>query len=431
MCGQKPWNATGPTVIGRGYFAKPSDFWPGRIEDVRVYNRVLTDLDALALYQGAPATSPVRPPAIPLTVRGPYNSTWQASNSAPGTWATFWNGNVKAITGIARIDGTAYTFFGAPSNISGSLKQTQLEVTPTQSRFEFQGAGVTIYLTFLSPVEANDIRRLSIPFSYLYAQAQTNDGNTHNVSLYFDISGEWAYGTETALIKWGTQDVVHAGGNLRVHTITPGTPIVLSEANDYPTWGTVVWATNTLPSGFTWQSGADATVRGLFVSSGQLNNTVDPNMPRAINNNYPVFAFDFALGNIDGQPAGPFVMALGHVRTPAVSYLGKNVAPLWKSYWTNWENMLSFAYDDAASSATQRADTLDETISSSATQANGSHYAALTALALRQTFGGVELVGTSARPWMFLKEISSSGNVSTVDVIYPSSPAVSADLVVR
>ena len=52
----------------------------------------------------------------------------------------------------------------------------------------------------------------------------------------------------------------------------------------------------------------------------------------------------------------------------------------------------------------------------------GDHYAALCTLALRQAFGGTELVGTQAKPWLFLKEISSDGNVSTVDVIYPASP---------
>lgn len=33
------------------------------------------------------------------------------------------------------------------------------------------------------------------------------------------------------------------------------------------------------------------------------------------------------------------------------------------------------------------------------------------------------MVGPTGKPWAFLKEISSDGNVSTVDVIYPASPA--------
>jgi hypothetical protein len=419
------WNAAGPAAIGRGKFGQPSDFWPGRITDARLYQRALSVQDIQTLYQTAPVASPLRPPAVPLIVRGPYINTWEASDTAPGTWPTFWNGRITAITGIARIDGVGYTFFGAPSvsNLNHQLQQTQLEITPTQSRYVFQGGGVTVYLTFLSPVDATDLQRLSMPFGYMTAQAETNDGNTHNVSLYFDISGEWAYGDSNALINWGTKQVTHAGGTLRVHTITPNAPQVLNENSDYPSWGTVVWATNS-QTGFTWQSGADAAVRSEAISQGFLNNSVDSNQPRAINNQYPVFAFNFQLNNLSGQPSSPIVFALGHVREPAVSYLGKNVAPLWKSYWSDWENMLSFAYDDVASSAAYlRANNLDNTISDQATQANGPHYAGLCALALRQAFGGVELVGNTTRPWLFLKEISSSGNVSTVDVIYPSIPA--------
>src|SRR5581483_2309502 len=47
----------------------------------------------------------------------------------------------------------------------------------------------------------------------------------------------------------------------------------------------------------------------------------------------------------------------------------------------------------------------------------------LCAIALRQAYGGTELVaGPDGSPWAFLKEISSDGNVSTVDVMFPASP---------
>jgi hypothetical protein len=131
------WNAGGPAAIGRAKFnAAPSDFWPGRITDARVYSRALTAQDVLTLYQTAPVDSPIRAPAVPLIVRGPYINTWDFSDPAPGSWATFWTGHVTAITGIAVVDGTGYTFFGAPSipNLSNQMQEIQLEVTPTQSR---------------------------------------------------------------------------------------------------------------------------------------------------------------------------------------------------------------------------------------------------------------------------------------------------------
>ena len=416
------WNAGGETVIGRAKWGGNTDFWNGKIDDVRLYNRALSATDVSDLYGLAAANSPLRPPAVPLIVRGPYVNTWQASTTAPGTWSTFWNGNIKAIAGIARVDGNAFLFFGSP-NVNASMQhmtQVQLEVTPTQSRYVFQGGGVTLYLTFLSPVEVNDLRRLSMPFGYVIAQVQSNDGNSHSVNLYFDISGEWAHGTSSTLIDWQEQQVAHRGGNLTTFTITPHTPTVLAETNDYPSWGQAVWATNT-QSNLSYQSGTDVTVRTQFVTQGTLSNTMDTNMPRAINNNWPVFAFNFAFGTINGTTSSPLVLALGHVRQPAVSYQGNQVPPLWQAYWSNWQQMLGFFYDDVQA-ALNRANVLDTFITTDAVAANGVHYAALCALATRQAFGGVELVNTGSTPWLFLKEISSDGNVSTIDVVYPTFP---------
>jgi hypothetical protein len=86
--------------------------------------------------------------------------------------------------------------------------------------------------------------------------------------------------------------------------------------------------------------------------------------------------------------------------------------------------MLADLYSDAvAGTLVARADALDQRLAVAAVAAAGPRYAGLCALALRQAFGGVELVNTGADPWLFLKEISSDGNVSTVDVIYPAMPA--------
>lgn len=417
------WNATGTMAIGHARWnAAPIDFWEGLIDDVRVYNLVLSDQQVASLYQAAPTISPIRAPAVPLIVRNPYVSTWQASNTAPGTWSTFWNGNIKALTGIARIDDTPYVFFGAPANIGSvqPMTQQQLEITATQSRYVFQAGGVTLYLTFLSPVEATDIQRLSMPFAYIMAQAHSHDGRIHTVNLYFDISGEWAHGTSSTPINWAMQHVPYAGGTLSTFVVTPSSPTPLAETNDYPSWGQVIWATNARPH-LSYQSGADTVVRSQFVSHGTLNNAMDTDMPRAINNRWPVFAFKFALGSVDGQSTAPLVLALGHVRQPAVSYQGKPIAPLWRAYWSGWPQMLAFFYSDA-SAALNRANTLDNTIASAAVSAGGATYAALCTLATRQAFAGMELVNTPADPWLFLKEISSDGDISTVDVLYPSFP---------
>jgi hypothetical protein len=44
------WNADGETVIGRAKWGKAADFWSGKIDDVRLYNRALSAVDVTNLY---------------------------------------------------------------------------------------------------------------------------------------------------------------------------------------------------------------------------------------------------------------------------------------------------------------------------------------------------------------------------------------------
>ena len=374
--------------------------------------------------QAGGTLTPIRPPATPLIVRDPYVSTWQPANALPGTSPTFWAGRAKAITGLARVDGQPFVFLGNPlaggKSIAPSMTQTGLTVTPTQSRYVLQGGGVTLHLDFLSPVEPNDLRRMSVPLGYVFASAQSADGKPHTVSLYFDITGEWASGDDNAPIIWDRRAVPSGTQPLTAFAVAASEPKVLGETNDYPMWGTAVFAAENRP-GMTTQIGEDDLVRAAALASGTLNNSIDADQPRAINDRSPVFAFNFALGQVGSTPTKPLVFAIGDVRDPAVSYQKVPVPPLWRSYWPDWPQMLA-SFDQDADAARVRADKMDAKVTADATKAGGAKYAALCTLALRQAFGATEMVGTTAKPWMFMKEISSDGNISTVDVMYPSFP---------
>jgi hypothetical protein len=72
--------------------------------------------------------------------------------------------------------------------------------------------------------------------------------------------------------------------------------------------------------------------------------------------------------------------------------------------------------------ALSRAVALDAQLNQDATAAGGAKYAALCTLAVRQAMGATELVDRNGSAWATLKEISSNGNMCTVDVIYPAFP---------
>ncbi|WP_426512672.1 glutaminase domain-containing protein [Dactylosporangium sp. McL0621] len=361
--------------------------------------------------------APIRPPATPLAVRSPYLSTWLRADTLPGNWPTFWAGAVTAITGIVRVDGQPYVFMGAPSGGWPLAAQTALVITATRSTFTIAAGPVRLEVEFFSPVDPASLRRQSVPMSYLSITATSADAGTHQVSLYVDVSGEWAHGDRTKQITWATQ----TAGSQRVHTFQPAAPSVLAETNDQASWGTVVFSTDDV-AGLTWQTGADATVRAAAAGTGALPDTADANQPRAINASWPVFAFNRALGAVGPAGSGPVVFVIGHVRTPAVSYLGTQLDPYWRTQWAAWPDMLAWFRADRDTARAVGA-ALDAQIDAWARAAANDQYAALCALVVRQAFGGTELVSRGGTPWVMLKEISSNGDFSTVDVIYPAFPA--------
>jgi hypothetical protein len=389
-----------------------------------------------AAADGTLAATPIRPPAPPLAVRNPYVSTWLPATALPATWPEFWAGHTTALGGIARIDGVSYLFlgdpgiilaipngnYGTPATTQGfeqALQQTKLEVTPTRSTFTLEGGGVELVAEFLSPVEPGDPKRQSIPFSYVTLTARSTDGKPHDVQLYADISGEWCRGDDSQQITWSPSQVSYPGGTLQVWSAELASQQPLTEQDQQAAWGSTVWATPA-SSGLTYQSGQDVVVRAQFVNNGKLTDGNDTSY-RAISDDWPVFAFCADLGSL-GSSAVTMPLSIGLARTPAVSYLGQNLDPWWSKEFSSWQDMLGFFHGDRAA-AQRRATSLDNRITADAQAAGGAAYAGLCSIALRQAYGGTELVaGPGGSPWAFLKEISSDGNVSTVDVLFPASP---------
>lgn len=64
----------------------------------------------------------------------------------------------------------------------------------------------------------------------------------------------------------------------------------------------------------------------------------------------------------------------------------------------------------------------DHLVAVDSVAAAGQDYLTITSLSVRQAFGAVQLCGTASKPYMFLKEISSDGNIQTVDVLFPTMP---------
>jgi hypothetical protein len=114
-----PWAATGDSTIGRAKWNGANvDFTDGDIGDVRMYNKVLTAQDVLALGTGAAAYFPFDEG----TGTSAYNLI---QNSAPAdfTGDAAWAGSGDSSTNSVALDGTTGTTAFAPAaaiNTAGS-----------------------------------------------------------------------------------------------------------------------------------------------------------------------------------------------------------------------------------------------------------------------------------------------------------------------
>ncbi|KAF7587742.1 hypothetical protein BBP40_006820 [Aspergillus hancockii] len=381
---------------------------------------------SLVSYTGAASTfSPARPPALPLTVKSPYLSTWLSAGQdggnggyLAGQWPIFWLGQINGWAGQIRVDGAVYTWMGLPGTTT--VNQTAYEYTSTSSVFTMRvGDMVEMNVTFLSPITPNDLRRQSLIFSYLDVDVASIDGKAHDIQLYADISAEWVSGDRNAIAQW---DYGVTDKGVAYHKIYRQTQLLFSESNDQAEWGEWYWATDN-GNGLTYQAGPDVDVRAAFAKNGKLANSDDKNY-RAISTNWPVFGFSRDFGSVSTSAGALF--SIGLAQDKAIQYSGKvegtTVMPsLWKSYFSTATAALDFFHYDFAT-ATSLSSDLDKQIAKDSIAAAGQDYLTITSLTVRQSFAAVQLTGTPEDPYIFMKEISSNGNMNTVDVIFPAHP---------
>jgi hypothetical protein len=127
------------------------------------------------------------------------------------------------------------------------------------------------------------------------------------------------------------------------------------------------------------------------------------------------------LGTVRSEPVTT-LYTIVHAQQNALYFNGASgeisVPSLWTSYFSTDLDMVEFFYKDYPT----KIGALDHVIAVDSLAAGGQDYLTITSLSVRQAFGAVQLCGTINKPYLFLKEISSDGNIQTVDVIYPALP---------
>jgi hypothetical protein len=362
------------------------------------------------------ALSQGRPPATPLITHDPYFSVWSMTDRLTDSDTAHWTGSAQPIAGIARIDGKPYRFMGKYPNAVPAMEQTAHTLTPTHTYYEFKQGGVTLELTFFTPLLPDDLDLISRPVTYLTWSATANDGASHKVSLLLDVDPVIAVNDRNEQVITGR----HRTDALDVLSVGSRDQDVLNRSGDNLRidWGYFHLA---VPHDEPSMSSIAPRAIDSFVASGRLPASDAIVMPEVAGRSAPHLAVELDLPNVTSQPTTRHLL-LAYTDGYGIQYLQRNLRSYWQRNNMPVEEMLNTAEAQYAS-LEQRGRQFDEELTADLVKAGGAHYAAIAVLSYRQAMAAHKLVAdANGDPMLFAKENSSNGCIATVDVMYPSAP---------
>ncbi len=360
---------------------------------------------------------PFRPPAVPLVASNPYLSVWSMADTLNGDTTRHWTRHEHPLRSLIRIDGKTYRLMGKDPKSVPALPQTGVVVTPTRSIYAFEGSGVKIELTFMTPALPDSLEILARPVTYLTWSVRSTDGQGHAVSLFQSTSSLLTVNTPDQRVTWSREA---RGGLTALRAGTAEQPLLRPAGDDVRIdWGHVYAAARTEDAKSAM--GSSDTLLDSFSATGGLPAADEPAAPRAANDREPALAFAFDLGKVAAEPVERHVI-LTYDEIYSVMFLGKKLRPYWRRNGATALDLLEAAEHDYAVLG-PRCRAFDEELTADLENAGGSRYARIGALAYRQALAGCGLAAdANGQPMLFPKENSSNGCAATVDVIYPAAP---------
>ena len=360
-----------------------------------------------------------RPPAVPLVPHDPYLSIWSMADHLTDEPTKHWTGTVQSLCGLLRVDGKIYRVIGREPHNAPALEQTSLKVLPTHTVYQFQGAGIALTLTFLTPALPDDLDVLSRPVTYLTWSIHSTDSGVHKVQAYFDASAQIAVDSIlTERVAWSRYRL----GDMQLLRMgTQQQPVLEKSGDDVRIdWGYLYVVAPPVTGSF-----QAATVRPealeSFSKSGRVPESDDLQIDQPYAQALPVLAESFDFGDVAGAPVEHHLV-LAYDDLYSISYFQRRLSPYWRRNGMNIDELLRAALNDYPS-LEQRSNAFDRQLVADLQNAGGAEYAQLAALAYSQTIAAHKLaVDFDNTPLFFSKENFSNGSIDTVDVTYPSAP---------
>jgi hypothetical protein len=359
---------------------------------------------------------PERPPATPLIAHDPYFSVWSATNKLTDSPTVHWTGHPEPLVSLVRVDGKTFRIMGSEPRRIPAMEQTEAHLSFTHTRYSFRGAGVQIDLSFFTPSFLDDLEVLSRPVTYLTWTAHAIDGSSHSVSLFLEALPDMATSYPNQPVAFSrhqtaTETVISVGTKAQAVLNRSGDDLKID-------WGYFHIALPNEAHGSA-SIGADAEAR--FVQSGLLATADDMESTPDSKRDVPRLAIAMPLENVKETEVSRHVL-LSYTEDFAIQFLRTNLKPYWQRNGMPVSAMLETAESEMAQ-LEKRGNVMDRELEGDLTKSAGQQYTWLCILAYRQSIAAHKLVADrSGEAMLFAKENFSNGDISTVDVMYPSSP---------
>lgn len=374
-------------------------------------------ISAVGVHAGTEeALKAFRPPAVPLVTSDPYFSIWSFNDHLCDGDTHHWTGKPNTLASLVRIDGKAYRLAGAQPAEVPALEQKSLEVLPTRTIYSFAGDGVSLTLTFMTPMMPDNLDVLTRPLTYLTWQAISTDGKSHQVSAMLAMGGDVAVNTPDEAV------VAHRekSGDLQALVLgSEAQPILRSKGDDHRIdWGFLYV---TAPDVSSEAIGSSAILCKTFADSGKLPSRDDKRFPRPVRDGLPSLAVLMNLGDVSDKAVSRYAM-VAYDDLYSIQFMGRNMRPYWRRNGMDAAGLLQAAEKDYAG-LVDRCAKFDQDLLADARTAGGDDYAQICALAYRQSLAAQKVVAdANGMPLVFSKENFSNGCIATVDVLYPQLP---------
>ncbi|PWV47737.1 glutaminase domain-containing protein [Chitinophaga sp. S165] len=290
-------------------------------------------------------------------------------------------------------------------------KQTKVDITATQTTYEFTAGNIDLQLKFTSPLLLNDLKLVARPVSYITYAVKANDGKKHAVKVFLGASSDIAVYQPSQLVAAKRYDT----GNLSVLKVgTVDQPVLQKGADDMRIdWGYFYVAAEKNAGAIQYiTKGADAVEafkKGVTKSSASEGRSLSLNT---------VIPF----GSVGSNKVERFV-ELAYDEIYAVQYFNNNLRPWWNATGNETIEGQLISADNEYNSIMQRCSEFDKEVYATALKSGGAEYAHICVLAYRQSIAAHTLVKSPEGETLWLsKENNSGGFINTVDVTYPSAP---------